>query len=522
MHSRTTPEPAPLTATGTPILVARGISKRYGAVRALRDADLSIRCGEVTALLGGNGSGKSTLGRVLTGLTRPDSGTVLWQGEPVHLSSPAHARRLGITAVYQELSLVPTLSVAENVWLGHEPTRAGGIDRRTLRERTAELLEAFGGVFSVPVTPSTPVEDLPTSERQLVEVAKALAWNPTVLILDEATASLDRRQVERLFDLVAKWRASGMALVFISHRMDEIFRVADRAAVLRNGESVGEVKLEEATETQLVQMMTGGGEVAALALREQQEEEEVRLAAPKVLELKGFASPGLSPVNLSVRRGELVGIGGLQGQGQRQLLLALFGAAPHSGELLVEGRPTRFRGPRHAMRSHVAYVPGDRNWEGLLPIRSILENIQLANWREYGAYLNMRRASADAAATASDLAIKFSSLSEPVSNLSGGNAQKVVIGKWLIRNPKVLLLDDPTKGVDVQAKAEFYRLLERLQADGTAILFYSSDDAELLGLCHKVLVMQDGEVTTTLAGETLTRDHLVAAAMGVHRPAVAR
>lgn len=517
-----TPNPSRPTAAATsaapapepvPIVSARGVAKRYGAVRALENADLDIRAGEVVALLGANGSGKSTLGRVITGITRPDAGTLTIDGRPLHLTSPAHARHLGITAVYQELSLVPDMTVAENVWLGHEPMRLGGIDRRAMREQTAQLLTNFVDVFAVPVTPDTVVGDLPSSERQLIEVVKALAWRPRVLVLDEATASLDSRQVDRLFQLVRQWRDQAMALAFVSHRMEEIFRVADRAAVLRNGVSVGERLIEEATERELVELMTGGGEIAAMVLQERQEDPAAQ-AAPVLLELEEFSSQGLEPMNLQVKRGELVGLGGLQGQGQRQLLLALFGAAPHRGRMQLEGRAVAFRNPRQAQRAGVAYVPGDRNREGLLPIRPILENLQLPGWRSYGTPLSLGRARADAAETVESLAIKIDTLDEPVANLSGGNAQKVVIGKWLMRDPKLLLLDDPTKGVDVNAKAEFYRLLRRLQDDGTTIIFHSSDDSELLGLCQRVLVMQDGHVRAELTGQTLDKQHLIAASMG--------
>lgn len=511
---------APLPNNFEPLLTVRGAAKSYGAVRALEHADIDIRAGEVVALLGANGSGKSTLGKIITGIVRPDAGTIDYDGLTLQIGSPTQARHLGITAVYQELSLVPDLSVAENVWLGHEPMRLGGIDRRAMRERTAELLTKVEQVFTVKVTPDTHVGALPPSERQLIEVVKALAWRPRVLVLDEATASLDSRQVDRLFELVGEWRDAGMALAFVSHRMDEIFRVADRAMVLRNGASVGERLISSASEQELVQLMTGGAEVSAIALEVQPEGVSDK-EQPVVLELSGFTTGKVLPLDLQVRRGELIGIGGLQGQGQSQLLLALFGAAPHQGEVRINDTPVVFRNPRQAQRAGVAYVPGDRNREGLLPIRPILENLQLPNWRDYGTPLRMSRARSDADAVATDLNIKMASLDEPVATLSGGNAQKVVIGKWLLREPSLLLLDDPTKGVDVNSKAEFYRLLTRLQADGTTILFNSSDDAELLGLCQRVIVMQDGRVTAELAGDTLDRQHLVAASMGAQAVGVA-
>ena len=500
------------TDASVPTLSARDVEKRYGAVRALTDGHLDIRSGEVVALLGANGSGKSTLGKIITGITRPDAGEVHLDGEPVRFSSPLDARRRGITAVYQELSLVPDLTVAENVWLGHEPMRLGGLDRATMRIRTKQLLELFEGTFAVPVEPDGTVRDLPPSERQLVEILKALSLEPRVLILDEATASLDSRQVDRLFDLVGRWCADGMAIAFVSHRMEEIFRIADRVVVLRNGATVGERTLAETREDELVELMIGGAAPTRHAESVPPEDAAV------VLSVRGLAAGGLSDFDLDLRKGELVGLGGLQGQGQADLLLALFGAIPHTGEVRLGDETVRFRGPRQAMRRGVAYVPGDRGGEGLLPIRSILENLHLPNWPRYGLPLRLKRAEDEAKEAVNDLDIKLDDLAEPVRNLSGGNAQKVVIAKWLLRDPDVLLLNDPTKGIDVGAKAEFYGLLAELQRRGTAILFHSSDDDELLGLCQRVVVLHDGRTTAELQGADLDHAHLVAASMGApHR-----
>ena len=488
------------------MLSARNIVKHYGAVQALKDGNLEVGGGEVVALLGANGSGKSTLGKVVTGVVSPTRGELLWDGQAVAFGSPYAARRQGITAVYQELSLVPDMSVAENIFLGCEPTRTGLVQRRKMRREADGLLELFRGTLKV--SPEDLVSELLPGERQIVEILKALSRKPRLLILDEATASLDSQQVDRLFELVAQWRAQGMAVVFVSHRMDELFRVADRAVVLRNGETAGGAVMADTTERALVELMTGAAAKPQQFTSDEPEQQSIRL------NVASLTSPVLKGVHLELRDGELLGLGGLHGQGQEDLLLALFGAVPWTGSVTLSGRAVRFSQPRQAMRAGVAYVPGDRGSEGLLMIRSILENLQLPSWRKYGLPLRQGKARADALETAQGLSLKMASLDAPVSSLSGGNAQKVVIGKWLLREPRLLLLNDPTKGVDVGSKGEFYALLGALRQQGTAILFYSSDDDELLGLCDRVLVLQDGRVTADLAGYKLTRSSLVAASMG--------
>ncbi len=493
-------------------LSTRHVVKRYGGVVALADGNLDVASGEVVALLGANGSGKSTLTKIITGVVAPDGGEILLDGQPVHFGAPHAAMARGVSAVYQELSLVPDMSVEENIWLAHEPLQGGlRVDARSIRRRTLELLALFAGAHSPRLAPDAPVRTLPPDEKQIVEILKALSLDPRVVILDEATASLDSRQVDRLFELMRAWKQEGKALVFVSHRMDEIFRVADRAVVLRNGATVGDLVVAAADERELVQLMVGSA-AAPLAARRAAPQ---RLTAEEpLLSVENLTSAVLSGVSLEVRPGELVGLGGLRGQGQEDILLAAFGAIPYTGRVLVAGAEKHFKHPRQAMRAGLAYVPGERAAEGLLLIRSILDNLQLPSWAKYGFPLQMGAARADAGRVAGDLRMIMESLDAPASSLSGGNAQKAVVGKWLLRSPRVLLLNDPTKGVDVGAKGEIYRLLETLRAAGTAILFYSSDDEELLGLCDRVLVLHDGSISAELVGESLTREELVAASMG--------
>ncbi len=492
-------------------LSAQQIVKRYGGVVALSDGNLEIQSGEVLALIGANGSGKSTLSKVINGVVVLDGGQLLLDGAPVNFSSPQAAKKLGISTVFQELSLIPQMSVAENIWLTREPLGLGGIiSRKEVAAKTSELLALFAGTYKTDLRPDVTVAELPPDEKQIVEILKAISFNPRLLILDEATASLDSRQVNRLFELVRKWKAEGIAIVFVSHRMEEIFRIADKYSVLRNGKTVGSGNIKDVTEKDLVKLMVNKESIFSYARAGAISHEKA-----VCLEVKDLHSSVLHGVSFNARESELVGIGGLQGQGQVDLLGALFGDIPFTGEVQFAGKPVHFRHPRQAMREGFALVPGDRAREGLLYIRSILENFQLPSWRRYGYPLKMNKAKKDAEAMGVNLNLKMAGVHEPVSSLSGGNAQKVVLGKWLLRQPKVLLLDDPTKGVDVGTKAEFYALLTQLCSEGKTILFYSSDDEELLGLCDRVLVLHDGKLHSELKGEALTKENLISASLGV-------
>jgi ribose transport system ATP-binding protein len=495
-------------------LSARNVVKRYAGVVALSDANLDVNAGEVVALIGANGSGKSTLSKIINGVVVLDRGQLLLNGQPVNFSSPQAAKNLGISTVFQDLSLVPHMTVAENVWLAREPLQWGGIvDQKQIREKTDALLGLFAGTYKDSLRPEVTVASLPSDEKQIVEILKAVSFEPQLLILDEATASLDSRQVERLFEMVVRWKQDGKAIIFVSHRMEEIFRIADRYYVLRNGKTVGSGEMKQVKTKDIVALMVGD-ESAESVVERKKSVRQNSLSQKIQLEVTDLSTDGLRGVNLSLHAGELLGIGGLKGQGQRTLLHTLFGALDHTGEVKFDGALVRFKSPRQAMNKGVALVPGERAKEGLLFIRSILENLLLPSWGDYGFPTRIQKAQHSAAEVSTSLSLKMAGLNEPVSGLSGGNAQKVVIGKWLLRKPRLLLLDDPTKGVDVGTKAEFYRLLAKLCADGVSVLFYSSDDEELLGLCDRVLVMHDGLIRTELAGESLTKSNLVAASLG--------
>ena len=493
-------------------LSAHNITKHYGGVLALADGNLDVRAGEVVALIGANGSGKSTMSKVINGVVVLDGGQLLLDDKPVHFSSPQAAKSLGIATVFQELSLIPQMTVAENIWLTREPMQSFGlVNRKEVKSRTEELLALFEGTFKTDLEADTVVASLPADEKQIIEILKAVSSDPWLILLDEATASLDSRQVQRLFDLVAKWKEQGKAVVFVSHRMEEIFRIADKYSVLRNGKTVGAGDIKDINENKLVKLMIDKDSVFAFARTASKSDDKKSYC----LEIKDLKTDVLRGVSFNVREGELVGIGGLQGQGQRDLLLSLFGDIRYSGEIKLFGNGIRLKHPREAMNRGVALVPGDRAKEGLLYIRSILENLMLPSWNKYGLPLKIGKAKNDSTQVGESLNLKMAGLQEPVSSLSGGNAQKVVIGKWLMRQPKLLLLDDPTKGVDVGTKAEFYALLNTLCSEGKTILFYSSDEEELIGLCDRVLVLHDGMIRTELTGNKLTKENLIAASLGV-------
>jgi ribose transport system ATP-binding protein len=509
-----------------PLFRMEGISKRYGGVRALEKAELTVTAGRVHAILGENGAGKSTLIKIMSGVVVPDEGRMLLDGREVNFADPAAANAAGIVCIFQELSLIPDLSVADNIIVSNPPQRFGMIDRKAQRLLAEDALARAGGAD---IHPSALVKDLPLSRRQIVEIAKALARKPRVLILDEATSALTASDVQTVFEVLKRLRSEGIALLYISHRMHEIAELADDCTVFRNGRNVATYEAGTKTDEQVVEMMIGREYHNVFPPKPAPKAE----TTTPVLETRNLSwAPRLNGVSLSVRAGEVVGLGGLDGQGQRELLLALFGVLRGTaGDILIDGKPVTLNSPRQAKADGVgmALIPEDRKTEGLMLPMAVRDNLSFAAMSLFskGGIIDRgaeRRAIDEMIKL---LAIKTDGIAVPAGSLSGGNQQKVVIAKWLMRKPRIILLNDPTRGIDVGTKQELYQLLRKLADEGAAIILYSTDYDELIGCCDKVLVMYDGAVQRTLQGDGLTERALIASALNLgdgeagHAPATA-
>jgi ribose transport system ATP-binding protein len=499
-----------------PILELVDVSKRYGGVRALERAHFACERGRIHALIGENGAGKSTLIKVMAGVVQPDEGRIVLEGTVRRFAHPQDAVSAGIACIFQELSLMPDLSVEDNICLTSPPRRYGLVDRAAQR-RIAEAALARAGAEGI--HPLAPVGSLSLSRRQMVEIAKALVRQPKILILDEATSALAAADVRRVHALLRRLRDEGLALVYITHRMNEIAELADDCSVFRNGRQVATFPAGTKSDAETVEMMIGRDIEHAFPPKSTPGPDGA--AAPAALEVRGLEWNGrLHDIALDVRPGEIVGLGGLDGQGQREFLLALFGVLRGlAGEVRLGGRRVLFASPRQAKRAvpGVALVPEDRKTDGLLLPMPVRENLSLA------AMDRMSRAGViDAAAEARAvdemvrrLGIRAPDLDDAVGTLSGGNQQKVVIAKWLMTAPRVVLLCDPTRGIDVGTKQEIYVLLRRLAAEGAAVLLYSADYAELIGCCDRVAVFFDGRIVRWLAGDALTEHALVSSALNL-------
>lgn len=490
-------------------LKVSGVSKAYGATVALSRGDLELEAGEVHVLIGSNGSGKSTLCKIVAGSVKPDAGDVVLDGRPVTIDGPRAAKEFGIGIFYQELSLAARRSVEENICLPDLPMRGPFVDRVALSQKAARYIALFDGVTGEGFSADATVDALRADQRQLVEIMKALATEAPILIFDEPTSALDRAQVDRFFAILKELKAVGRAIVFISHRMDEIFAIGDRVTVLRDGQTIGTSRIADTTPQQVVRMMVGE-ETSLVATAETAPAATGAVA----LSVAGFSGPGFRDIAFEVRHGEILGFGGLHGQGQSAVLRALFGAGTvKDGSVTLDGAAYRPADPRAAIRAGVAYVSGDRGRDGVIHGRPILENITPIHFLRNRLHLATPGKLRDKATPAMEaLKTKFGGFSNPIGSLSGGNQQKIVIARWLIDRPGVLLLDDPTKGIDLSAKADLFALVRRLAAEGMAIVLYSSEDAELLANSDRILVFNGGRITRSLEGAERTRFNLYEAA----------
>ncbi|MGL5038424.1 MAG: ribose ABC transporter ATP-binding protein RbsA [Aeromonas sp.] len=495
------------TSSLSPILELTGIVKTFPGVRALDEAGLRVYPGQVMALLGENGAGKSTLIKVLTGIYQADSGSVSYRGQPIHFKGPRDSQDQGISIIHQELNLLPELSIAANIFLGREPrTRLGCIDHKQLRERASGLLARLG----VKHGPDTRLGDLSIGEQQMVEIAKALSFDASVIIMDEPTDALTDTETEQLFVVIRELREQGCGIVYISHRLKEIFQICDRVTVLRDGKWIGEKAVSDLDEDKIIEMMVG----------RRLEEQYPRLArklGPVSLQVKDLAGPGVHGVSFSLRQGEILGFSGLMGSGRTELMKLIYGASPiSSGELNVDGQGLIPRSPADGLAAGIAYISEDRKGDGLVLELSVRENMSLCALGEFISHGKIdgkaeRQAVSDYVRLFN---IKTPSQDQLIRLLSGGNQQKVAIAKGLLTKPKVLILDEPTRGVDVGAKKEIYQLINQFKDEGMSIILVSSEMPEVLGMSDRIMVMHEGRISAEFNAREANQEKLMAAAVG--------
>jgi rhamnose transport system ATP-binding protein len=492
----------------TPIIEITGVAKQFGSVMALRDVNLVLYPGEVHALLGENGAGKSTLVKILAGVYRPDAGLFKVNSEDVELRSPQQSRSLGIAVVHQEPMLFPDLNVAENVFMGRHPLdRFGRIDWNRMYQEVDQLLASL----DVSLSSYTPVQGLSVAEKQLVEIAKALSLQTRVLVLDEPTAALSAHEVEELFAIVRRLRDRGVAVLFVSHRLEEVFAIADRITIFRDGAHVITAPVSEMNTEEIIKYMVGR-DLSNLFPKSTAEIGEVVLDVRHLTRVGVFAD-----ISFQLHRGEILGFAGLVGAGRTETARVLFGVdRADSGEILIKGKPVHIRSPHAAMNYGLAYVPEDRHLQGLVMDFPIFSNVTLPILQRVSwlGMLDARREQKIAGDYSSQLHVHSSGLEQLVKALSGGNQQKVVLSKWLATNPVVLILDEPTRGIDVGAKAEVHRIISDLAAGGLAIILISSELPEVLAMSDRVVVMHEGQITGTFARADATQERVMFAATG--------
>lgn len=505
-------QPFPTNApVATPVLEMRGITKRFHGVPALQNVNLTIYPGEVHALMGENGAGKSTLMKILAGAYIADEGEIAINGQPVKITNPGTARQAGINLIYQELNVAPNLTVAENMFMGSELRRGQLLDREGMRREAEQVLNSLGASFA----PEDVVSSLSIAEQQQVEIARALKDNSRILVMDEPTAALSDRETERLFEVIHKLRSDGIAIIYISHRMEEVYALANRVSVLRDGQYIGSLNRDEISPERLVQMMVGR------PMQGFYEHQRQTNPGPVVLEVRHLGDGRkVQPTNLTLRAGEIVGLAGLVGAGRTELSRLIFGADPKtSGEVFLNGKKLEIHSPADAIAAGIGYVPEDRKDQGLFLEMTSGKNIILNMLKQdsKAGVINWASVGKIARDAVEDLNIRLANLEIRAMDLSGGNQQKLLLARWLAIKPRVLLLDEPTRGVDIGAKSEIYRIISDLASQGVAVLMVSSELPEVVGLSDRVLVMREGRLVGELNGSTgseITQENIMAFATG--------
>jgi ribose transport system ATP-binding protein len=494
-----------------PFLMMRNVAKTFGRVQALKGVSLEVRAGEIHALMGENGAGKSTLMKILSGAYVPDEGSeILIDGRKTAIRGPMAAKRLGIAIIYQELALAPNLTVAENIYLGREPSRGAFIDRRAMATGVEKVLQRLGASFSA----QDKVADLSIAERQLVEIARAVHARSRVLIMDEPTTALSERETDRLFELVRQLKQEGLAVVYISHRMKEVYELSDRVSVLRDGQYIGTLTREDISPEAVVRMMVGRD----LSSFYRKDHDAHQSRGRPVLSVRNISDGRrVQPCDFDIHEGEVLGIAGLVGAGRTELARLIYGADPKvSGAVSIDGSPANIRSPQDALEAGIAYLTEDRKILGLMLDMSVSENVNLgvmARDAWPGGYLNLKKARGRTAEAMEAMAIRASSPNAPVGGLSGGNQQKVLLSRLLETKPRVLILDEPTRGVDIGAKSEIYRLIDRLARSGVGVAVISSELPEIVGVCDRVIVMREGHIAGEVGGvagpQSITQERII-------------
>ncbi|QFT68420.1 Ribose import ATP-binding protein RbsA [Labrenzia sp. THAF35] len=500
----------PQTEDGAgPVLTLSGISKSFPGVKALSEVSLELFPGEVTALVGENGAGKSTIVKILTGIYQPDEGAIAINGTPVSFPTAQDAGRAGVTAIHQETVLFDDLSVAENIFIGHAPkTRFGLIDRKEMLRKAQALLDRIGAR----IDPNVTLKDLGIANKHLVAIARALSIDAKIVIMDEPTASLSHKEIEETYELVERLKAEGKAILFISHKFDEIFRIADRYTVFRDGQMVGKGKIEAVSEQELVKLMVGRSVDQVFPKRAPQLGEEV-------LKVVGYCHPTeFEDIGFTLRAGEILGFYGLVGAGRSEFMQALFGVTrPSKGAIRIDDRIAVIRDPNEAIRQGIVYVPEDRGKQGAIKGLPIFQNVSLPSLKETSrkGFLRLAEEFKLARDYTRRLDLRAAALDQDIGELSGGNQQKVVIAKWLATKPRVIILDEPTKGIDIGSKAAVHEFMAELAAEGLAVIMVSSEIPEILGMSDRVIVMREGRIAAEFEGADLSPEHLVRAAAGI-------